>query len=126
MYGKRWSKVAALVKTRTLTQIRTHAQKYYLKLSKQKHITEREVDKEESDHSQEPEEGHEQVVHEEDYDDYEEEEDEEEEDNEESNSTQSPIDLRSVDESDQSTTTIQHQDEVTYDSGSSKVRAYDI
>lgn len=33
-YGKEWKKIAGLVKTRTPVQIRTHAQKYFLKLSK--------------------------------------------------------------------------------------------
>jgi len=34
LYGKEWKKIAALVKTRTVVQIRTHAQKYFQKLSK--------------------------------------------------------------------------------------------
>ena len=34
MYGKGWKKIAGLIKTRTVVQIRTHAQKYFLKLSK--------------------------------------------------------------------------------------------
>ena len=34
MYGKDWKKVAAVVKTRTIIQTRTHAQKYILKLQK--------------------------------------------------------------------------------------------
>lgn len=34
LYGKGWKKIAALIKTRTVVQIRTHAQKYFLKLSK--------------------------------------------------------------------------------------------
>lgn len=34
MYGKGWKKIASLIKTRTVVQIRTHAQKYFLKLSK--------------------------------------------------------------------------------------------
>lgn len=33
-YGKEWKKVAAKVKTRTVVQTRTHAQKYFQKLSK--------------------------------------------------------------------------------------------
>jgi SHAQKYF class myb-like DNA-binding protein len=33
-YGKEWKKVAALVKTRTVVQTRTHAQKYFQKLQK--------------------------------------------------------------------------------------------
>jgi len=33
-YGKEWKKVAARVKTRTVVQTRTHAQKYILKLQK--------------------------------------------------------------------------------------------
>ncbi|GAX16962.1 hypothetical protein FisN_5Hh340 [Fistulifera solaris] len=34
MYGKEWKKVAARVKTRTVVQTRTHAQKYFQKLHK--------------------------------------------------------------------------------------------
>lgn len=34
MYGKEWKKVAAKVKTRTVVQTRTHAQKYFQKLQK--------------------------------------------------------------------------------------------
>ena len=34
LHGRDWSKVAALVKTRTSAQIRSHAQKYYAKLQK--------------------------------------------------------------------------------------------
>jgi len=34
MYGKDWKKVASVVKTRTVIQTRTHAQKYILKLQK--------------------------------------------------------------------------------------------
>jgi hypothetical protein len=34
MYGKGWKKIASLIKTRTVVQIRTHAQKYFLKLAK--------------------------------------------------------------------------------------------
>jgi len=34
MYGKGWKKIAGLIKTRTVVQIRTHAQKYFLKLTK--------------------------------------------------------------------------------------------
>jgi len=34
LHGKGWKKIAALIKTRTVVQIRTHAQKYFLKLSK--------------------------------------------------------------------------------------------
>jgi SHAQKYF class myb-like DNA-binding protein len=34
MHGKEWKKVAARVKTRTVVQTRTHAQKYFQKLSK--------------------------------------------------------------------------------------------
>jgi SHAQKYF class myb-like DNA-binding protein len=44
MYGKEWKKVAAKVKTRTVVQTRTHAQKYFQKLAKvvesgKEHIT---------------------------------------------------------------------------------------
>lgn len=38
MYGKGWKKIAGLIKTRTVVQIRTHAQKYFLKLSKARQI----------------------------------------------------------------------------------------
>lgn len=34
MYGKEWKKVAARVKTRTVVQTRTHAQKYFQKLQR--------------------------------------------------------------------------------------------
>jgi SHAQKYF class myb-like DNA-binding protein len=34
MYGRGWKKIAMLMKTRTVVQIRTHAQKYFLKLQK--------------------------------------------------------------------------------------------
>jgi SHAQKYF class myb-like DNA-binding protein len=34
LYGKGWKKIAGLIKTRTVVQIRTHAQKYFLKLAK--------------------------------------------------------------------------------------------
>ena len=37
LYGKGWKKIAGLIKTRTVVQIRTHAQKYFLKLSKARH-----------------------------------------------------------------------------------------
>jgi SHAQKYF class myb-like DNA-binding protein len=33
-YGKGWKKIAALIKSRTVVQIRTHAQKYFQKLAK--------------------------------------------------------------------------------------------
>ena len=33
-YGKEWKKVAAMVKTRTVVQTRTHAQKYFQKIQK--------------------------------------------------------------------------------------------
>ncbi len=34
LYGKEWKKVAARVKTRTVVQTRTHAQKYFQKLQR--------------------------------------------------------------------------------------------
>lgn len=34
MYNKQWKLIAELVKTRTVVQIRTHAQKYFQKLEK--------------------------------------------------------------------------------------------
>jgi SHAQKYF class myb-like DNA-binding protein len=34
LHGKGWKKIANMIKTRTVVQIRTHAQKYFLKLSK--------------------------------------------------------------------------------------------
>ncbi|KAG5188176.1 hypothetical protein JKP88DRAFT_155917, partial [Tribonema minus] len=33
-HGKAWKKIASLIKTRTVVQIRTHAQKYFQKLAK--------------------------------------------------------------------------------------------
>ena len=36
LYGKGWKKIAQLIKTRTVVQIRTHAQKYFQKLTKAK------------------------------------------------------------------------------------------
>ncbi|GAB5030036.1 sant myb domain protein [Nannochloropsis oceanica] len=36
MHGKGWKKIAKLIKTRTVVQIRTHAQKYFQKLAKAK------------------------------------------------------------------------------------------
>jgi hypothetical protein len=36
MHGKGWKKIASLIKTRTVVQIRTHAQKYFQKLAKAK------------------------------------------------------------------------------------------
>ena len=33
-HGKGWKKIASLIKTRTVVQIRTHAQKYFQKLAK--------------------------------------------------------------------------------------------
>jgi SHAQKYF class myb-like DNA-binding protein len=35
-YGKNWKKISQLVKTRSLTQIRTHAQKFFKKVAKDK------------------------------------------------------------------------------------------
>lgn len=34
MYGRNWKKVGEMVKTRSLVQIRTHAQKHYMKLER--------------------------------------------------------------------------------------------
>ena len=34
LFGKGWKKIAGLIKTRTVVQIRTHAQKYFQKLAK--------------------------------------------------------------------------------------------
>merc|ERR1712032_478388 len=36
MYGKEWKKMAGLIPSRTVVQIRTHAQKYFQKLKKRK------------------------------------------------------------------------------------------
>ena len=36
LHGKGWKKIASLIKSRTVVQIRTHAQKYFLKVSKAK------------------------------------------------------------------------------------------
>lgn len=33
-YGKEWKKIADMIKTRTVVQIRTHAQKYFQKVAK--------------------------------------------------------------------------------------------
>jgi len=33
-YGKQWKKIAATIPSRTVVQIRTHAQKYFLRLAK--------------------------------------------------------------------------------------------
>ena len=38
LYGKGWKKIASLIKTRTVVQIRTHAQKYFLKLTKSRYL----------------------------------------------------------------------------------------
>jgi SHAQKYF class myb-like DNA-binding protein len=35
-HGKGWKKIASLIRTRTVVQIRTHAQKYFQKLAKAK------------------------------------------------------------------------------------------
>lgn len=37
IFGKEWKKISSLVPTRTVVQIRTHAQKYFIKLSKSNH-----------------------------------------------------------------------------------------
>ena len=34
LHGKGWKKIASLIKSRTVVQIRTHAQKYFQKLAK--------------------------------------------------------------------------------------------
>mmetsp|Transcript_6185 Transcript_6185/g.19708 ORF Transcript_6185/g.19708 Transcript_6185/m.19708 type:complete len:441 (+) Transcript_6185:128-1450(+) len=39
MFGKEWKKIATLVKTRTVVQVRTHAQKYFQKMAKQREAT---------------------------------------------------------------------------------------
>lgn len=38
MFGKNWKKIEELVKTRTGSQIRSHAQKYFLKFKKEPSI----------------------------------------------------------------------------------------
>jgi SHAQKYF class myb-like DNA-binding protein len=38
IYGKSWKKISEIVKTRTVVQIRTHAQKYLIKLEKAKKV----------------------------------------------------------------------------------------
>jgi SHAQKYF class myb-like DNA-binding protein len=35
LHGKGWKKIAQMVQTRSVVQIRTHAQKYFLKLNKE-------------------------------------------------------------------------------------------
>jgi SHAQKYF class myb-like DNA-binding protein len=37
-HGKGWKKIASLIKSRTVVQIRTHAQKYFQKLAKSKQV----------------------------------------------------------------------------------------
>jgi SHAQKYF class myb-like DNA-binding protein len=39
MYGKEWKKVAARVKTRTVVQTRTHAQKYFQKMQRFREVS---------------------------------------------------------------------------------------
>mmetsp|Transcript_27408 Transcript_27408/g.29912 ORF Transcript_27408/g.29912 Transcript_27408/m.29912 type:complete len:515 (+) Transcript_27408:184-1728(+) len=41
LYNKQWKLIADLVKTRTVVQIRTHAQKYFLKMQKSKQINDK-------------------------------------------------------------------------------------
>ena len=36
IYGKEWKKIASMIDTRTVVQIRTHAQKYFQKLAKKR------------------------------------------------------------------------------------------
>lgn len=36
MHGKNWKKIQEVVKTRTISQVRSHAQKYFLQLKKDK------------------------------------------------------------------------------------------
>jgi len=36
VYGKEWKKIASMIETRTVVQIRTHAQKYFQKLAKKR------------------------------------------------------------------------------------------
>jgi len=36
IYGKEWKKIASMIETRTVVQIRTHAQKYFQKLAKKR------------------------------------------------------------------------------------------
>jgi SHAQKYF class myb-like DNA-binding protein len=35
-FGKDWSTISVLIRTRTVVQVRTHAQKYFIKLKKYK------------------------------------------------------------------------------------------
>jgi SHAQKYF class myb-like DNA-binding protein len=38
LYGKSWKKISEIVRTRTVVQIRTHAQKYLIKLDKARRV----------------------------------------------------------------------------------------
>jgi SHAQKYF class myb-like DNA-binding protein len=43
-YGKNWKKISQMVKTRSLTQIRTHAQKFFKKAAKERVLAEKNGD----------------------------------------------------------------------------------
>eukprot|EP00601_Ochromonadales_sp_CCMP2298_P002865 CAMPEP_0173175668 /NCGR_PEP_ID=MMETSP1141-20130122/4039_1 /TAXON_ID=483371 /ORGANISM="non described non described, Strain CCMP2298" /LENGTH=646 /DNA_ID=CAMNT_0014097935 /DNA_START=581 /DNA_END=2518 /DNA_ORIENTATION=+ len=49
VHGKKWKKVASMIKTRTAVQIRTHAQKYFIKMNKKDGEEEEDEEEDEAD-----------------------------------------------------------------------------